>query len=129
MSRKSNMAERRAIENKVREKSGLDVTILGDESPLLQEIKDMPIGMLVAIATKIMRELRIDDYQANLYVADKTTEYIKQISEDKGGMDGGGGLEATAYLMMVACNMALSCMASIKLATEIANLRKDLDEI
>lgn len=127
MSRKGNMAERRAIESKVREKSGLDVTMLGDESPLLQEIKDMPIGMLVAIATKIMRELRIDDYQANLYVADKTTEYIKQISEDKGGMDGRAGLETTAYLMMVTCNMALSCMASIKFATEISKLHKDLD--
>ena len=121
------MANRRAIESKVREKSGLDVTILGDESPLMEEIKHMPIGMLGAITTEIMRELRIGDYQANLYIADKTAEYIKQISEDKGGMDGRAGLEATAYLMMVACNMALSCMASIKLASEIANLRKDLD--
>lgn len=127
MSRESNMAERRAIENKVKEKSGLDVTILGDESPLMEEIKHMPIGMLGAIATEIMRELRIDDYQANLYIADKTTEYIKQIAEDKGGMDGRAGLETTAYLAMVACNMAFSCMVSIKSATEIANLRKDLD--
>lgn len=127
MSRESNMAERRAIENKVKEKSGLDVTILGDESPLMEEIKDMPIGMLGAIAMEIMRELRIDDYQANLYIADKTTEYIKQISEDKGGMDGRAGLETTAYLAMVACNMALSCMVSIKFATEISKLHKDLD--
>lgn len=127
MSRESNMANRRVIENKVREKSGLGVTILGDESPLLEEIKNMPIGVLGAIATEIMRELRIDDYQANLYIADKTTEYIKQIANDKGGMDGRAGLETTAYLAMVACNMALSCMTSIKLATEISKLRKDLD--
>ena len=29
--------------------------------------------------------------------------------------------------MMVACNMALSCMVSIKFATEISKLHKDLD--
>lgn len=127
MSRKGNMAERRAIESKVREKSGLDVTMLGDESQLMHELMDTPIGVLSAIATEIMREFRIDDYQANLYVADKTAEYIRQIADDSGGLDGRDALKTTAYVLIVASNMALSCLASIKESIEISELRKDLD--
>lgn len=121
------MAERRAIESKVREKSGLDVRMLGDESQLMRELMDTPIGVLGAIATEIMREFRIDDYQANLYVADKTAEYVRQIADDSGGVDGREALRTTAYVLMVACNMALSCLASIKESIEISELRKDLD--
>ena len=119
------MAERRAIENKVKEKSGLDVRMLGDESQLMRELMDTPIGVLGAIATEIMHEFRIDDYQANLYVADKTAEYVKQM--DSGGVDGREALRTTAYVLMVACNMALSCLASIKESIEISELHKDLD--
>lgn len=105
----------------------IETIVLKDGSPLMEEMNEWTLGEMkdVGVFIAFTSGLDLDEY--NRRSVELSRLVFDAASGLTGGLDGEVGLQATALVAHVACNLAYSVIGSMKSAIEIAGMLDGLD--